>query len=225
MVIVSIFAQAASMVLLGWSPNYWVALLAMIVVGVSSGSRANANDGDAGSVVPRKRPRSCRRHRGIRRQPGDHLHGSHRSSSYRGFRRRCLALYVVRAGLHQRRDWNRMRELYPRVICHTLRQLANPLRCRCSLPGPTTFGTLADQLARSGLHQPVRLAHHWHGVLLRFRPWHPDLQLRCVPGGGTRHRRRGGRSALYGHRCPQHRQRRRIRSGCRTGLDGAWRSA
>ena len=38
MVIVSIFAQAASMVLLGWSPNYWVALLAMIVVGVSSGA-------------------------------------------------------------------------------------------------------------------------------------------------------------------------------------------
>ena len=37
-------------------------------------SRANADDGDAGSVVPRKRPRSCRRHRGIRRQPGHHLH-------------------------------------------------------------------------------------------------------------------------------------------------------
>ena len=38
MVICSIFAQAASMALLGWSPNYWVALLAMIVVGVSSGA-------------------------------------------------------------------------------------------------------------------------------------------------------------------------------------------
>ena len=38
MVIVSIFAQAVSMGLLGWSPNYWVALLAMIMVGVSSGA-------------------------------------------------------------------------------------------------------------------------------------------------------------------------------------------
>ncbi len=38
MVICSIFAQAASMALLGWSPNYWVALLAMVVVGVSSGA-------------------------------------------------------------------------------------------------------------------------------------------------------------------------------------------
>lgn len=38
MVTVSIFAQAISMGLLGWSPNYWVALLAMIVVGVSSGA-------------------------------------------------------------------------------------------------------------------------------------------------------------------------------------------
>ena len=37
MVIASIFAQAVSMALLGWSPNYWVALVAMIVVGVSSG--------------------------------------------------------------------------------------------------------------------------------------------------------------------------------------------
>ena len=38
MVIVSIFAQAISMGLLGWSPNYWVALLAMVVVGISSGA-------------------------------------------------------------------------------------------------------------------------------------------------------------------------------------------
>ena len=38
MVTVSVFAQAVSMILLGWSPNYWVALLAMIVVGVSSGA-------------------------------------------------------------------------------------------------------------------------------------------------------------------------------------------
>ena len=38
MVICSIFAQAASMALLGWSPKYWVALLAMVVVGVSSGA-------------------------------------------------------------------------------------------------------------------------------------------------------------------------------------------
>jgi MFS family permease len=38
MVITSIFAQAVSMGLLGWSPNYWVALVAMIVVGVSSGA-------------------------------------------------------------------------------------------------------------------------------------------------------------------------------------------
>ena len=38
MVIASVFAQAVSMVLLGWSPNYWVALAAMIVVGVSSGA-------------------------------------------------------------------------------------------------------------------------------------------------------------------------------------------
>lgn len=38
MVIVSIFVQAAAMGLLGWSPNYWVALVAMIAVGVSSGA-------------------------------------------------------------------------------------------------------------------------------------------------------------------------------------------
>ncbi|MCY4417353.1 MAG: MFS transporter [Chloroflexi bacterium] len=38
MVTVSVFAQAISMGLLGWSPNYWVALLAMVVVGVSSGA-------------------------------------------------------------------------------------------------------------------------------------------------------------------------------------------
>ena len=38
MIITSIFAQAASMALLGWSPNYWVALAAMIVVGVASGA-------------------------------------------------------------------------------------------------------------------------------------------------------------------------------------------
>ncbi len=38
MIITSIFAQAASMTLLGWSPNYWVALAAMIVVGVASGA-------------------------------------------------------------------------------------------------------------------------------------------------------------------------------------------
>lgn len=38
MVTVSVFAQALAMALLGWSPNYWVALLAMIVVGVSSGA-------------------------------------------------------------------------------------------------------------------------------------------------------------------------------------------
>ena len=38
MVTFSVFAQAISMGLLGWSPNYWVALLAMVVVGVSSGA-------------------------------------------------------------------------------------------------------------------------------------------------------------------------------------------
>ena len=38
MVIASIFAQAVSMALLGWSPNYWVAMVAMIIVGVSSGA-------------------------------------------------------------------------------------------------------------------------------------------------------------------------------------------
>ena len=38
MVIASIFAQATAMGLLGWSPNYWVALVAMIIVGVSSGA-------------------------------------------------------------------------------------------------------------------------------------------------------------------------------------------
>ena len=38
MVIASIFAQAVSMGLLGWSPSYWVALAAMIVVGISSGA-------------------------------------------------------------------------------------------------------------------------------------------------------------------------------------------
>ena len=38
MVIFSIFVQAVSMGLLGWSPAYWVALLAMIAVGVSSGA-------------------------------------------------------------------------------------------------------------------------------------------------------------------------------------------
>ena len=38
LVTVSIFAQAISMGLLGWAPNYWVALLAMIMVGVSSGA-------------------------------------------------------------------------------------------------------------------------------------------------------------------------------------------
>ena len=38
MIIASIFAQAASMALLGWSPNYWVALAAMIVVGIASGA-------------------------------------------------------------------------------------------------------------------------------------------------------------------------------------------
>ena len=38
MVISSIFLQAVSMALLGWSPSYWVALAAMIAVGVSSGA-------------------------------------------------------------------------------------------------------------------------------------------------------------------------------------------
>jgi MFS family permease len=38
MVITSIFVQAVSMAFLGWSPTYWVALLAMIAVGVSSGA-------------------------------------------------------------------------------------------------------------------------------------------------------------------------------------------
>lgn len=38
MVISSIFVQAASMALLGWSPSYWVALVAMVAVGVSSGA-------------------------------------------------------------------------------------------------------------------------------------------------------------------------------------------
>ena len=38
MVIASIFAQAVAMGLLGWSPNYWVALVAMVIVGVSSGA-------------------------------------------------------------------------------------------------------------------------------------------------------------------------------------------
>ncbi len=38
MVIASIFVQAASMALLGWSPSYWVALMAMVAVGVSSGA-------------------------------------------------------------------------------------------------------------------------------------------------------------------------------------------
>ena len=38
MVICSIFAQAAAMAFLGWSPGYWTALLAMVVVGVSSGA-------------------------------------------------------------------------------------------------------------------------------------------------------------------------------------------
>ena len=38
MVIASIFAQAAAMALLGWSPNYWTALVAMVIVGVSSGA-------------------------------------------------------------------------------------------------------------------------------------------------------------------------------------------
>ncbi|MDE2682992.1 MAG: MFS transporter [Chloroflexota bacterium] len=38
LVICSIFAQAAAMAFLGWSPGYWTALLAMVVVGVSSGA-------------------------------------------------------------------------------------------------------------------------------------------------------------------------------------------
>lgn len=38
MVISSIFVQAVSMALLGWSPSYWIALAAMIAVGVSSGA-------------------------------------------------------------------------------------------------------------------------------------------------------------------------------------------
>ncbi len=38
MIIASIFAQAVAMALLGWSPGYWVALLAMIIVGVASGA-------------------------------------------------------------------------------------------------------------------------------------------------------------------------------------------
>ena len=38
MVISSIFVQAVAMALLGWSPSYWVALGAMIAVGVSSGA-------------------------------------------------------------------------------------------------------------------------------------------------------------------------------------------
>ena len=38
MVICSIFVQAVSMGLLGWSPCYWVALVAMVAVGVSSGA-------------------------------------------------------------------------------------------------------------------------------------------------------------------------------------------
>lgn len=38
MVITSIFVQAVSMALLGWSPSYWIALAAMIAVGVSSGA-------------------------------------------------------------------------------------------------------------------------------------------------------------------------------------------
>ena len=38
MVIASIFVQAVAMGMLGWSPNYWVALAAMIAVGVSSGA-------------------------------------------------------------------------------------------------------------------------------------------------------------------------------------------
>ena len=38
MVIASIFCQAAAMALLGWSPSYWVALVAMIMVGVASGA-------------------------------------------------------------------------------------------------------------------------------------------------------------------------------------------
>ncbi len=38
MVIASIFVQAVAMALLGWSPSYWVALVAMIAVGVSSGA-------------------------------------------------------------------------------------------------------------------------------------------------------------------------------------------
>ena len=38
MIISSIFVQAVAMALLGWSPSYWVALCAMIAVGVSSGA-------------------------------------------------------------------------------------------------------------------------------------------------------------------------------------------
>ena len=38
MVICSIFVQAVAMALLGWSPGYWVAFVAMIAVGVSSGA-------------------------------------------------------------------------------------------------------------------------------------------------------------------------------------------
>ena len=37
MFICSIFAQAAYMALLGWSPNYWVALLAMALMGAGLG--------------------------------------------------------------------------------------------------------------------------------------------------------------------------------------------
>ena len=38
MIIASIFVQAVAMGMLGWSPNYWAALAAMIAVGVSSGA-------------------------------------------------------------------------------------------------------------------------------------------------------------------------------------------
>ncbi len=38
MVVSSIFVQAVAMALLGWSPSYWIALAAMIAVGVSSGA-------------------------------------------------------------------------------------------------------------------------------------------------------------------------------------------
>ena len=208
MVICSIFVQAVSMGLLGWSPSYWVALVAMVAVGVSSGAALTpmmgmlarwfrATDRGVAAGIAASGGSLAIIFTGVIVPP---LTGVFGEEAWR------YTWYVLAAA-----------SVFIGLACVSFIREAPAADGDASIGSATAAARRSSdsersrRLAGTGLYQSLRLADYRHGVLLRFRPRHSHVQLRRVSGSRTGYRRGGGGRAVHAHRSPQYRQRDRIR--------------